>query len=46
MRKFAVILIVVVILMFSLFIMTSCTQKEVSQQNQEVESDWTVESWQ
>ena len=45
MRKFAVILIAVVILVFSLFIMTSCAQKTVSQQNQEVESDWTVESW-
>jgi len=46
MRKFAVILIAVVILMFSLFIMTGCAQKTVSQQNQEVENDWPVESWQ
>jgi len=46
MRKFTFILIAVVILVFSLFIMTSCAQKTVSQQNQEIENDWPVQSWQ
>lgn len=45
MRKFAVILIAVIILVFSLFIMTSCAQKTVSQQNQKIENDWPPESW-
>ncbi|MCL4385395.1 MAG: hypothetical protein M1326_03675 [Cyanobacteria bacterium] len=45
MKKSIIILVMLIVLVLFSLLFNGCTQKTSSQQNQEVEEDWTTESW-